>query len=201
MRRFDSPKLKISQTHYPEQTYSRERLPTPGVREDSVDHLKYKPIMRQSSSKLQTPPVASRNNLFESALKKNQDAGQFVSHGDSKRSVLTSGTVTFQSTTPTLNIKAFSNNPVLDSITRTLTQVEPRAVRELVEKNALFEKKDQELASRIKGAATAKPGVTAFISRPATQEVQSPKPAASRIQSPSSSNLYKPFFPGARTPK
>lgn len=197
MRRFDSPKIRINQTHYPDKSYSRERLPTPkAFREESLDHKKYKPIMRQSSSRFQTPPLKAANNLFESALKKNTPDQRYT-EGPSKTPMTAPGMVILHPLSKTHNLRSLAVNPALESITDNLPLREPRAVRELVEKNALFEKRDKDIGNRIKANA---PGNN-FLSRPATLEAQPAKKPSPRLQSPSSSNLYKPFFPGGRSPK
>ena len=197
MRRFDSPKLRINQTHYPDKSYSRERIPTPkAFREESVDHKKYKPIMRQSSSRLQTPPLVAANNLFEAALKNNTPNQRFT-EGPAKTPMTAPSMVLKGPLSKTHNLRSLAINPTLESITDNLHPREPRGVRELVEKNALFEIRDKEIANKIRASG---PGNN-FLSRPATLEAQPAKKSSPRIQSPSSSNLYKPFFPGNRSPK
>ena len=196
MKRVSSPKLKINQTYYPQQSYSRERLPIGSIREDSVDHQKYKPIMRQSSSRLQTPSVASRNNLFESALGQTRPDHKSP-QVESTRSMLSPSSVLLHSAGAKQSIKPQTTAHALNSTPKGSKPNEPRAVRELVEKNALFQKKDQELSSKIKNG---KAGIV-LLTRPISKEVPVNKVQSPRLQSPSSSNLYKPFFPGARTPK
>jgi hypothetical protein len=183
MRRYDSPKLRINQTYYPEQSRSRERTgANTAFREDSVDHDKYKPILRQSNSRLITPPVASRNNLFEAALSKEKSNLQLLNGGESMKNVLTQ------------NIKTLSTNPDFENITR---PEQPRVVRELVEKNTILDRRLIDNQRRIVLNTPTQQKKYQLSDLPNSQPARLNSP----LLSPSSSNLYKPFFPGARTPK